>query len=501
MTLLLLLLACTDGVSTSGGEKPGELLDTGEPPVAKDRDGDGAPDEVDCDADDPTVYPGAPLVCGDDRLNDCDSDLAAEASACAPVAETPITQSEALVLTVSESGIGGTVLNLGDLMGDGEPDLGFPTTDWAVEDGDADGGLLVVEQGSTGASLRLRGVYSAAGALFAGPLGDANGDGFGDLYVAGDCGESAYLVAGPLEADLNLMEEADAAVPVSGSICRVAAGALDSDGTPGLFILRDDVLVIVSDPLGAATSVEQTVSGEYDLGDGYTPFTPDGSGLTALGDTDGDGFPEVSIGLIDARGVDRVQAIGEHDAVSGFEYPIALLSESGAAQFGAAVAGGEDLDGDGYDDVAVGSPEPLSEAAVGGGGRVYLFRGPLSFPLDASAAAATLIGEGALGLAGSAVDLGGDLDGDSLPDLIVGAPAEVVGEGALGRAYVLSGRQSGSVLMAEGAVGSLIGEGALGLAPQVGASVGLLPARSGLSARLLIGAAGAGQAFLLDPNP
>jgi hypothetical protein len=47
-------------------------------------------------------------------------------------------------------------------MGDGEPDLGFPTTDWAVEDGDADGGLLVVEQGSTGASLRLRGVYSAA---------------------------------------------------------------------------------------------------------------------------------------------------------------------------------------------------------------------------------------------------------------------------------------------------------------------------------------------------
>lgn len=501
MTLLLLLLACRDDDTAVGGEKPGELLDTGEALVPKDRDGDGAPDEADCQPDDPTVYPGAPVTCGDDRLNDCDSDLATEAAACTPSAETPITQSEALALTVAEGGIGGAVLNLGDLMGDGEPDLGFPTTDWAVEEGDADGGLLVVEQGSTGASLRLRGVYSAAGALFAGPLGDANGDGFGDLYVAGDCGESAYLVAGPLYGDLNLMEEADAAVPMSGDVCRVAAGPLDSAGTPGLFILRDEVLVIVSDPLGAAASVEQTVSGSFDAGDGFTPYTPDGSGLTALGDTDGDGFPEVSIGLVDARGEGLVQAIGEHDEVAGFEYPIAVLTDSGAASFGAAVAGGEDLNGDGYDDVAVGSPEPLGEAAVGGGGRVYLFRGPLAFPLDASAAAATLIGEGALGLAGSAVDLGGDLDGDSLPDVIVGAPAEEVGSGALGRAYLLSGRQSGSVLMADSAVGSLIGEGALGVAPQVGSSVGLLPARTGASARLLIGAAGAGQAFLLDPNP
>ena len=501
MTLLLLLLACKGSTSSSGGEKPGELLDTGEPPAPEDRDGDGAPDEVDCDADDPPVYPGAPLVCGDGRLNDCEGTLASEAEACAPAAETPITQSEALAQTVSEAGIGGAVLNLGDLMGDGEPDLGFPTTDWAVEGGDPDGGLLVVEQGSTGASLRLSGVYSALGALFAGPLGDANGDGFGDLYVAGDCGESVYLVAGPLTADLDLMDEADAAVPMSGDVCRVAAGPLDSAGTPGLFILRDDVLVLVGDPLGAATSVEQTVSGYYDLGDGYTPFTPDGSGLAAIGDTDGDGFPEVSIGLIEARGIGRAQAIGEHDEIAGFEYPIALLAESGAAQFGAAVAGGEDLNGDGYDDVAVGSPEPLSEAAVGGGGRVYLFEGPLAFPLDASAAAATLIGEGALGLAGSALDLGDDLDGDSLPDLVVGAPAEEVGAGTLGRAYLLSGRQSGSVLMAERAVGSLIGEGALGLAPQVGSSVGLLPARTGSSARLLIGAAGASQAFLLDPNP
>jgi hypothetical protein len=41
-----------------------------DPPV--DSDGDGSPDDVDCDDADDTVFPGAPDVCGDDRVTDCD---------------------------------------------------------------------------------------------------------------------------------------------------------------------------------------------------------------------------------------------------------------------------------------------------------------------------------------------------------------------------------------------------------------------------------------------
>lgn len=40
--------------------------------AAPDADGDGSSDDLDCDDTDPTVFPGAPDLCGDDRVTDCD---------------------------------------------------------------------------------------------------------------------------------------------------------------------------------------------------------------------------------------------------------------------------------------------------------------------------------------------------------------------------------------------------------------------------------------------
>lgn len=45
--------------------------DTDTEPVS-DADHDGSPDDVDCDDANPDVYPGAPDVCGDDAVTDCD---------------------------------------------------------------------------------------------------------------------------------------------------------------------------------------------------------------------------------------------------------------------------------------------------------------------------------------------------------------------------------------------------------------------------------------------
>jgi hypothetical protein len=72
---LLLLCSCKEESKDLGPEEApqgdtGDTDDTDEPSV--DADGDGHPQEVDCDDADPETYPGAPDLCGDDRITDCD---------------------------------------------------------------------------------------------------------------------------------------------------------------------------------------------------------------------------------------------------------------------------------------------------------------------------------------------------------------------------------------------------------------------------------------------
>jgi hypothetical protein len=96
-----------------------------------------------------------------------------------------------------------------------------------------------------------------------------------------------------------------------------------------------------------------------------------------------------------------------------------LVGEEGRDSAGAYLSGAGDVDGDGHDDLLVG--------AIGNdeGGRLagaaYLVRGPVAGTVDLSMADAKLVGEdrgdGAGRVAGA-----GDVDGDGLDDLLVGAP-------------------------------------------------------------------------------
>jgi FG-GAP repeat protein len=96
-----------------------------------------------------------------------------------------------------------------------------------------------------------------------------------------------------------------------------------------------------------------------------------------------------------------------------------LQSALGSAkndQFGTAVAIGPDLDGDGFREVAVGAP--TVNATVTNGGAAYVLSGRDFSRMQ------TIQGAIANGDFGKSVCWCGDVDGDGLPDLAIGAPGE-----------------------------------------------------------------------------
>ena len=85
---------------------------------------------------------------------------------------------------------------------------------------------------------------------------------------------------------------------------------------------------------------------------------------------------------------------------------------------GSALAPLGDLDGDGYDDFALGEPGQ-SRSSTDGGGFVLWFGGP-----SGPSRAVRYVGEVAGARLGASIAGPGDLTGDGIPDLLVGAPGE-----------------------------------------------------------------------------
>ena len=119
-------------------------------------------------------------------------------------------------------------------------------------------------------------------------------------------------------------------------------------------------------------------------------------------------------------------------------------AEGDLAGFG--LAGPGDLDNDGYDDLVIGAygADPTGDAS----GRTYVIHGDATGSLPTSISLATIAG-GTGGIAidgefetdfsGRAVSAAGDVNGDGIADLLIGAPgSDCKGENA-GRAYVLYG--------------------------------------------------------------
>ena len=127
-----------------------------------------------------------------------------------------------------------------------------------------------------------------------------------------------------------------------------------------------------------------------------------------------------------------------------------LVGEQPSDYAGGSVSGAGDVDGDGRDDLLIGSWQGAANAA-------YLVLGPVTGTLDLSGADAKLVGEAADDGAGAGVSRAGDVDGDGRDDVLVGAWLNDDGGDRAGAAYLVLGPVSGTLDLAV-ADAKLVGE-------------------------------------------
>jgi len=169
----------------------------------------------------------------------------------------------------------------------------------------------------------------------------------------------------------------------------------------------------------------------------------DGAGgrVATAGDVGGDGVPDLLVAAYEnddsAGNAGKVYLLQGSDLALGSsalaDADWAFVGESGGYQLGVSVAGGGDVDGDGRDDVLLG--------ALGADTRGYLHvvlgsvGGSGTTPI--SMANYTLAGEGEGDNAGISSAMAGDVDGDGLADLVIGAYGRDAAGQASGGAYIV----------------------------------------------------------------
>lgn len=412
----------------------------------QDRDGDGfgdprldvqacrAPqgtvvDSTDCNDNDGSSWPGATELC-DGLDNDCDTDID----------EAGATGERTFYLDADHDGHGGSEKSVlacvaPDNYGEGDDDCDdteprmYPSNEELCGDGldnDCDGTpndctLLWGEVDMSQAQARLMGSEALQAGTRLAPAGDTDGDGFGDLLVAGL--GYVYLVGGPLSGD-NLLASSRAAFSTStwSTSSLAPLGDVDDDGL-------DDVLV--GDPvMGAKYQGGGAMIRFGPLGERVMYFTTDlPESVTAAitrvsaGDPSGDGVmdylisaPGFGMGGLSSTGMVYLVPGPVTEDSSLTEAPLKIRGEAQGALLGSGLGAESDLDGDGNDDLSISSP-----GADYNTGRVYFFAGPVSAgQLRVSDAFASWAGEEVKDRAGASIAAAGDVNGDGYDDILIG---------------------------------------------------------------------------------
>jgi VCBS repeat-containing protein len=395
-------------------------------------------------------------------------------------------------------GAGTTLAGGRDVNGDGVADFAYGSP-FADMPGRSNAGAVdVVFGGAAAGGFRILGAAAADNAgISLALLPDMNGDGLAEILVGADGHDAggagagaAYVVWG--KADGAAVDLAQVALGVGGfritgalagdeaGITVDHAGDVNGDGIADMIVGAR-----LSDPNGSSSGSAFVVYGKGDttevrLGDlgaggfqirGAIAGDQVGGAVSAAGDVNGDGYADILVGarFDDTGGTNNGAAFVVFGGPGANDVELSSLGTAGlriigerpADNAGWSVSALGDLNADGFDDFVVGARN--ADPRFGGAGATYVVFGRA----EGGDVLLTEVAQGNGGFriggelgndwAGGFVSFAPDMNGDGLPELLIGALGNDAGGSNAGAAYVVFGGADGLATSLDWAANALGG--------------------------------------------
>jgi predicted secreted protein len=417
--------------------------------------------------------------------------------------------------SVTKGWLGFSVAGMGDMNNDGLADLliGMPQDGLSSNPGGAflvygkansSSGSLAEYQydistlSTTPAALSITSTFDTAG-FSVSSAGDVNGDGWTDMIISahfqvvgslvGNTGKSYVVYGGAALSSLQTISLGDVGGSVHGFVISgwqageesgtsvSSAGDINDDGLADLLVsayyndvagtesgMTYVVLGKTGDTAVNLSSIKNNIGGFAIKGENAQDKS--GVSVSSGGDINGDGIGDIIIGAIIAGTGNSYPASGRTYVVFGRTTAnatidlgqiasgvggFAILSNITNEQSGHSVSSAGDINGDGLADIILGAPYSPIDGGANTGRSFVVYGKATTTNVNLSdvynnLGGFAIVGQGAQDLSGYSVGAAGDINGDGLADLIVGAPGydPAASSTSSGRSYIIFGSKTGA---------------------------------------------------------